>query len=370
VTVAARQYGPAVLMTADAVGGVWSYAATLCAALPGIRFVLAVTGPPPGNSRRKSIEQLGNVTLELGPYLLEWMEGAAAELAPSRDWLARLARHRSVDLIHVNGYAHAALDVGVPVLAVAHSDVLSWWAAVHRGPAPARWETYRQEVVTGLHAADRIVAPTGAVRGDLQQHYGIDPRRIEIIPNGIDLNAHAPRPKRPVILAAGRVWDQAKNLVLLDGIAPDLAWPIEIAGDARHPESGTTDLPRVRLLGRLGAAAMARHLGEAAIFAAPARYEPFGLGILEAAAAGCALVLGDIASLRENWDGAALFADPDDREAWRASLSLLIANESARDRLAKAARERAERFTAVGMAERYAALYRDLVRQPAGRAAT
>ena len=49
-----------------------------------------------------------------------------------------------------------------------------------------------------------------------------------------------------------------------------------------------------RPLGVLAPAELRRKLERAAIFAAPALYEPFGLGILEAAAAGCALVLGDI----------------------------------------------------------------------------
>jgi hypothetical protein len=44
----------------------------------------------------------------------------------------------------------------------------------------------------------------------------------------------------------------------------------------------------------------------------PARYEPFGLSVLEAALSGCALVPGDIASLRGNWDGVAEFVCPDD----------------------------------------------------------
>ena len=38
-----------------------------------------------------------------------------------------------------------------------------------------------------------------------------------------------------------------------------------------------------------------------------ALYEPFGLAVLEAAQAGCALVLSDIPTFRELWDGAALF---------------------------------------------------------------
>jgi glycosyltransferase involved in cell wall biosynthesis len=105
---------------------------------------------------------------------------------------------------------------------------------------------------------------------------------------------------------------------------------------------------------------MAERLGEAAIFAAPARYEPFGLGILEAAASGCALVLGDIPSLRENWGGAALFVPPDDRAAWRSTLACLIADDERREALGAAAWQRAARFTRKRMAAGYAAVHRGL----------
>jgi glycosyltransferase involved in cell wall biosynthesis len=107
---------------------------------------------------------------------------------------------------------------------------------------------------------------------------------------------------------------------------------------------------------------MARHLGSASIFAAPARYEPFGLAILEAAAAGCALVLGDIPSLRENWDGAAAFVPPEDRVALGATINLLIADAQERTRLAAAARRRAGRFTLRRMAQSYATLYCEMAR--------
>jgi glycosyltransferase involved in cell wall biosynthesis len=110
---------------------------------------------------------------------------------------------------------------------------------------------------------------------------------------------------------------------------------------------------------------MARHLGCAGIFAAPARYEPFGLAILEAAAAGCALVLGDISSLRENWDGAALFVDPEDPPSLHAAIHALISTAEERTRLAAAARCRARRFTMDRMARAYAALYHDVMRTSA-----
>jgi len=349
-----------VLMTADAVGGVWSYALGLCAALPEIRFVVAVLGPPPQPAQRVAAERLANLALAEGRFRLEWMSGGPADVAASRRWLAALAMRHGADLVHVNGFAQARLDCGVPVVAVGHSDVLSWWRAVHGCAAPPEWGAYRGHVVDGLCAADRIVVPSHAALADLRRQYGLPLTHVAVIANGIDLAAAARRSKRPVVMAAGRIWDAAKNLVLLDRIAPDLAWPVEIAGDAAHPEQGVVRFRHARLLGLLNPAALRRRLAAAAIFAAPAFYEPFGLTIVEAAASGCALALGDIASLRENWDGAAVFLPPGDGAAWRAGLDRLIADASERRRLAAAARARAERFALAESAARYRALYCDL----------
>jgi glycosyltransferase involved in cell wall biosynthesis len=199
------------------------------------------------------------------------------------------------------------------------------------------------------------------VLDDLSRHYGFANPRAIVIPNGTDLDAFSPRPKRQVVMAAGRLWYKAKNTALLDDIAGDLDWPVEIAGETAHPEAGSVRLSAARPLGLLTRAEMAERLGAAAIFAAPARYEPFGLGILEAAASGCALALGDIPSLRENWDGAALFVSPDDPAAWRNGLCELIADAALRQRLGAAARDRAANFPRRMMAVRYAALYRELV---------
>jgi glycogen synthase len=155
-----------------------------------------------------------------------------------------------------------------------------------------------------------------------------------IIPNGIDAGVYTSRPKRPMIMAAGRIWDGAKNLRLLDDIAPRLDWRIEIAGATAHPEKGVADLRQTRLLGVLSSDEMRRRLGEAAIFAAPAHYEPFGLAVLEAAAAGCALVLGGIPSLRENLEGGAIFLPPAEAREWQAALPRLIGDRKERQRLA------------------------------------
>jgi glycosyltransferase involved in cell wall biosynthesis len=99
-------------------------------------------------------------------------------------------------------------------------------------------------------------------------------------------------------------------------------------------------------------------MAEAAVFAHPARYEPFGLAVLEAARAGCALVLGRIESLCELWHDAALFVPPGDDEALANAIRSLIASSDLRRQLAAAARARARRYTAGRMARRYIEWYR------------
>jgi glycogen synthase len=364
-----------VLMTADAVGGVWNYALSLIAGLPEIRFVLAVMGSAPGAEQERALARLGNATLEARPYRLEWMAGAEDDLPAGRQWLAGLAGRYEPDLVHINGYAHARVQCDCPILIVAHSDVLSWWRAVHAGEAPPEWDRYRDEVTGGLGAADRVAAPTRAVLEDLGRNYGLARGYATVISNGIEIEAYCRQPKRQVVMAAGRLWDRAKNLHLLDEAAQDLGWSVEIAGDATHPEAGIACFSRARLLGRLNASELAARLASAPIYAAPAKYEPFGLGILEAAASGCALVLGDIPSLREIWSDAALFVDPDDPVDLADALRYLIGNSWERDRLATAAGFRARNFSNARMAARYATLYRQLVpdlaipETPLGRAA-
>jgi len=116
----------------------------------------------------------------------------------------------------------------------------------------------------------------------------------------------------------------------------------------------------VHRLGKLAPAKLALWLGHAAIFALPARYEPFGLTVLEAGLAGCALVLGDIPSLREVWDGAACFVLPDQSDALVEALQHLIRDVWWRERLAQRARARALRYTPARMAQAYATLYTQL----------
>jgi glycosyltransferase involved in cell wall biosynthesis len=105
-------------------------------------------------------------------------------------------------------------------------------------------------------------------------------------------------------------------------------------------------------------------MARASIYVAPARYEPFGLGALEAALSGAALVLGDLESLREVWGDAALWVPQDDPRAVGRAIRALIDDAGLRQRLAARARHRALAWSPDRQVAAWVSLYREL----AGRA--
>jgi glycosyltransferase involved in cell wall biosynthesis len=357
------------LMTADAVGGVWTYALDLASAWRrlGVEVHLATMGPRPDRAQQEAAAVAG-VRLWGSDYALEWAEEPWPQVAEAGEWLVDLSDTVRPDFVHLNGYVHAALPWPVPTVVVAHSCVLSWFWAVRGKPAPDSRSTYAAAVRKGLEAADAVVAPTAAMARELSRWYGFD--RARVIPNGRDDSWVRSAPKTALVLGAGRVWDEAKNLAALERVACRLGWPVAIAGERREPTVTAPHGGGVHFLGRLPFQELSSWLLRAGLYVAPARYEPFGLGILEAAQAGCALVLGEIPSLLELWEGAALFVDPGDDEALAAACAELIADPARRQELARAARRRAPEFSLLAAARRYLELYqslpaRDLVERPA-----
>jgi glycosyltransferase involved in cell wall biosynthesis len=347
-----------VLMTADTMGGVWTYALELARALgaAGVSVDLATMGAPLGACQWGEAGQIPSLRVFESTFRLEWMEEPWDDLARAGDWLLGLERAARPDVVHLNGYAHGALPWRAPTLMVGHSCVLSWWEAVRGGRPPRAWDRYAREVRRGLAAAGTVVAPTRAMLDGLARHYGLRGGG-RVIANGRSAAALAPARKRPFVLSAGRVWDEAKNLAALDRAADGLPWPVYVAGDDTHPQGGRITLRHVCSLGRLPAPSLAAWLARAAIYALPARYEPFGLSILEAGLAGCALVLGDVPSLREVWGEAATWVPPDHPAALRAALCALMDDDRRRGEMARRARERALGFTPERMASAYLEAY-------------
>ena len=291
---------------------------------------------------------------------LEWQPGVAGTdaLLGQGEELASLAAERGVDVLHTCSHAHAGrlarggeAAAGVAVVHTAHSDVLTWWRAVHGCRPDARYDAYGRGLRAALERADAVVVPSRSYGRALAAAAG-DARPLRVIHNGIDPGPPPPAARRgeAFAFAAARFGDPLKNLGVLGEAARRLGRRLRVAG------TGGDALGDAATLGHLGRAGMDRELSAAAVFAGPARFEPFGLGVLEAAAAGCALVLADQPTHRELWEGAAVLVPADDPDAWADALEAALSNSEAGG---AAARERSLRYGIDATASAYASLYRE-----------
>lgn len=352
-----------VLMTADTVGGVFSYAVELCRGLVdhGVGVTLATMGAPLSDKQRQDLRAVGAIDVRESAYRLEWMDAPWEDVARAASWLMELEREVKPDLVHLNQFAFGTLGFRAPKLVVGHSCVFSWCEAVQGQPPSAQFDRYRIAVADGLKAADLVVAPSAAMLDALERFYGPLPQR-QVIHNARSPHQWESAQKEPVIFAAGRLWDEAKNIAQVASIAPELDWAVRIAGETKSPDGGEFRADGVTLLGTLSASEIAHEMSKAALYVFPARYEPFGLSVLEAALSGCALVLGDIPSLRELWGDAAVFVPPEARQRWVFEVGRLTADVEARQELSARARQRALRYSPERMVEAYLEAYERLGR--------
>lgn len=351
-----------VLMTADTVGGIWTYAMEVCAGLTeaGVQVTLATMGAPLSAAQCADVAAVRGLTVEESGFKLEWMDRAEDDVARAGQWLIALEEKHRPDVIHLNGYAHGALPWRAPVLVVAHSCVHTWWQAVHGEPPPGKFDAYTDGLRRGVARASMLVAPSRAFLNTfIATHGHVVEHRV--IPNGRSPHRFRCAAKEDFFLSVGRLWDAAKNARALAGIAAELPWPVRVAGDATSPDGHTLELDNVEVLGRCSQEMVAELMARAAVYVLPARYEPFGLSILEAALSGCALVLGDIATLREIWGDAALYVDPDDGAALRDTLVRLACQPELRREIGQRARERAAGYSSDAMTRGYLAAYEHIL---------
>lgn len=348
-----------VLMTADTFGGVWTFSMELAASLEkkGVQVFLATMGAPLNRQQLADTKNIPGLEVFESGFRLEWMHDPWENVRLAGQWLLRLEGYVRPDIIHLNGYSHGCLPFNAPAVITAHSCVLSWWEAVKGGSVPEEWDRYRQEVEKGLAGAKAVAAPTRAMLGAVHKYYDFSaPGRV--IPNGRDEGLFRPAEKKEeYVFTAGRLWDEAKNIAALQSVSGSLGWPVYAAGQAYHPSGTQVADGSIKMLGLLSAKELASWLSRASIFALPAFYEPFGLSALEAGLSGTALVLGDIPSLKEIWEGAALFVDPRDTVALKNAITLLMNDSVLRQKLALKARERALSYTTEKMADGYLDLY-------------
>lgn len=352
-----------ILMTTDAVGGVWTFSTRLARELSaeGCEVNLVTLGPSPNEQQMKAIAGCPRVTLTITDLALEWADHRGSDAARARQVLAGIAHLFQPDVIHCNGYREALSPFAAPVLITAHSCVRSWWLACHGSVPPrAEWAAYMDAVETALDSAACWVAPTETHCRLVQELY-CPATAGRTVWNGTAATGGGDD-KEPFVLAAGRLWDRAKGIATLATAASDVEWPVKVAGSvATLSESAPEGLhDQVEWLGDLPHGELLAMMTKAGIFVAPSLYEPFGLSVLEAAGAGCALVLADIPTFRELWDGVALFVDPRDSAALADTVNKLCRDDALRTSCQSTARARARRYPLQATANAYLAIYREI----------
>jgi glycosyltransferase involved in cell wall biosynthesis len=144
---------------------------------------------------------------------------------------------------------------------------------------------------------------------------------------------------------------------LVEKVAKYIPWKIVAAGDSGTLQYAKTN---VCMLGKISSQSVKLWLRDASIYVLPVKYEPFGLSILEAAASGCALVLGNIDSAREIWDDAALYVDTDNPEQLKKTILTLIEDSDLLTEYSKKAKIRSNLFPIEKTALDYLNLYNSL----------
>jgi glycogen synthase len=352
-----------ILITTDVAGGVWDFCLTLAAnilASSDARVTLLALGEPSA-AMRQAVAHTG-AELTSAPLKLEWMQDADTDVARTRRLVADLVAELRPDVVHANQFAAACLENDTPLVLTVHSDVLSWrkWTLGETAPASGL-QNYTELVQQALRRADWVVAVSAFLAGEVRTLYGAD-RVVRVVHNGWAAPLR-PKPfdKTRMTLMAGRVWDAAKNFALAAEAAQ--GWDpgeVLLAGEQRHPESHAlaTVRPPLKAVGFLAQPQLEVLLDRAQIYLSPARYDPFGLLQLQAALRGCALLLSDVPSYRELWDGAACFFTSGDATDLRRQWQRLLVDADLRADLQQRADERARsRFRPERMAGAYAQLY-------------
>ncbi len=354
------------LLTTDSVGGVWTFTRELSEGLlrSGCDIALASVGPSPSHSQNAWVTRMQSAWGKRFQFSrvdapLEWMQDneLAFDAAPA---LQAIAGCFEADLIHSGQYFAGALEIGLPVVLTAHSDVFSWAASCRAQPlGDTPWlRRYRTVVNAGLAKASAIVAPTRWMLDALAENFVL-PATRQVIPNGRSAFPACGPTRTLQAVTCGRLWDEAKNVGLLGCIEAPM--PLFVAGETAHQGAALLEqLGSALLLGPLSEAELLALLHRSAIYICTSTYEPFGLAALEAALCGCAVVANDIAPLREVWGDAALYFS--DASSLSALLQQLAIDSHLLSDFQLRSATRAARYTPEAMTAAYLALYEECVR--------
>jgi glycosyltransferase involved in cell wall biosynthesis len=319
-------------------------------------------------------EQLGQPLRDKRSPLAKWLWETRT--------LSRLAERTGADVVHIPYLAHPPQPLHVPTVVTVHDLIPYRFPGYQR-----RWRdrTYFAQLKPRLSHASRLVAISAATQEDIQLVFPELAGRAVVIPNGVHDVFYAPPsaealarlaaggadPDRPRVLYIGGYAPHKNVRVLLHAAAavlPSREAELVLVGAADAPDvlalahrAGLAGL--VRATGRVSRAELRAWYSCATVFAFPSRYEGFGLPPAQALAAGVPVAAARTAAVEEVLGPAALWAEPDDVDAWTANLAQLLDDAALRDRLRQAGRTRAASYRWRAVAARYADVYREVAQR-------
>lgn len=327
----------------------------------------------------------------LGVDLQIAQDVAGADLVHSHTWYANLAGHLASQL-------H-----GIPHVVTAHSlEPLRPWKAEQLGGG-YRVSSWIER--TAFAEASAVIAVSEGMKRDILRCYPfLDPLKVSVVHNGIDLERWKPvddkelvrglgvDPDRPSVVFVGRITRQ-KGLPYLLRAAAALPPEVQLvlcAGAPDTPEilaevqAGVTALQAERsgvvwLDRQLSQIELSAVLTAATTFVCPSVYEPLGIVNLEAMACAAPVVgtatggipevvddgvTGRLVPIEQRDDGTGIPLDPDRFVAdLAAALTEVVSNPEAAKRMGEAGRARAEReFSWSSIAERTRSIYAGLTK--------
>ena len=366
-----------ILATETRLRGIGRYVAELARALertagtapsPRVRFLERTDwlgGGSVSDDATASLERLGQRASSASHYAWAYRQ---------RVGMARAVRSLHPDLVHV-GYAHARPlgYLGCPRVVTCHDLIplrfserySDWREGWGRG---RRWLDWRR-----YHGANHVIAISEETASDLVRLLGVSPRKISIVPNGIDLQRWSAEKQpgdraalervglssRPFFIYAGDA-DWRKNASgMLNGLAralpklrsnePVLAWAGKLS-----PERSAEVLGRARELGVECSLLLLGYVPDPVLHALyrgalatlfVSRAEGFGYPVLEAMALGCPVITSNRSSPAEIAGDAALLVDPEDHDAIAEAIVTLAGSAQERSRLTLRGRKRARLYS-------------------------
>jgi glycogen(starch) synthase len=325
---------------------------------------------------------------------VRWVDDMNADM---RELALELCERFEFDVVHSHDWLVASVAE-----AVARSINRPWLVTVHATEYGRHQGWVQNHPQSHIHAverqmvrrADRVITCSQYMRGHVASVFGVSPRQISVIQNGIDprdlspvredlagLRGRFAAPDERLVLMVGRLVYEKGFHLALDALAP----VIRRLRDVRFvvAGSGTAEQELKRQARRLGLSKHGAFLGWTGddmlhslyrvsdLCIVPSIYEPFGLVALEAMASGCVCVVAETGGLREvvPADGTAgvRFRSRDPVALGRV-LEQVLADDEARAQLVAEGREHVLRFGWPDVARRTLSIYETLASKTPSRA--